>query len=421
MQELWLNFSDADGVTRRVRVEGERFVIGRQPDCDLAISDARLSRQHAVIERFGGRYEIADLGSSNGTELRGSPVIDAVPIYDGDAISLGGLVMRAEIAEAAQATAAAAVATPAPTPSTAAKPAKAKVEKKGGIPLALLLMAPILAVVLVVVAGGVVYLVVARGSGEIAANTDDTEDPIAVNKKDDEPETKKTDDTPSTTSTTTTSTTDSPANTTTTTDTPAAKLSDTAKIEVNGASFMRNVAQKDDKAFLTTEQAQRVGSKVKQLSGSSAVADNIKSAQKNAAKLRDIATRKNLKPQFLAVAAIARLGNSRGDVVQTAESISDVLDKLSIHIGTERADDCLLTIAAYEQGAAGETMKMRNMLQDLATKATESSRTIRTIWFLQKEGKITPAEFDRALTFLAVGTIAQNPKDFSVNAEALNI
>jgi hypothetical protein len=62
---------------------------------------------------------------------------------------------------------------------------------------------------------------------------------------------------------------------------------------------------------------------------------------------------------------------------------------------------------------------MRNMLQDLATKSPESSRAIRTIWFLEKQGKITPAEFEFALRFLAIGTITQNPKDFGVNAEAL--
>ena len=62
---------------------------------------------------------------------------------------------------------------------------------------------------------------------------------------------------------------------------------------------------------------------------------------------------------------------------------------------------------------------MRNMLQDVATKSTESSRTVRTIWFLQKNGKITPAEFDLALRFLAIGTIAQNPRDFGVNTDGL--
>ena len=118
---------------------------------------------------------------------------------------------------------------------------------------------------------------------------------------------------------------------------------------------------------------------------------------------------------------MAKLGNSRGDVLQAANSVADVLDKLGTQVGNESSDDALLMIAAFDQGSAGDFMKMRNMLQDLANKFPESARSIRSIWFLEKNGKITPAEFDSALTFLAIGTITQNPKDFGVNAEALSL
>jgi hypothetical protein len=63
---------------------------------------------------------------------------------------------------------------------------------------------------------------------------------------------------------------------------------------------------------------------------------------------------------------------------------------------------------------------MRNMLQDLATKMPDLARDIRTIWYLKKQGKISDGEYDMAVRFLAVGTIAQNPKDFGVNAEPLS-
>jgi hypothetical protein len=66
-------------------------------------------------------------------------------------------------------------------------------------------------------------------------------------------------------------------------------------------------------------------------------------------------------------------------------------------------------------------MRLRNTLQDLANKFPESSRAIRSIWFLQKQGKITDAEFDFALKFLAIGTITQNPRDFGVSAEQLTL
>ena len=99
--------------------------------------------------------------------------------------------------------------------------------------------------------------------------------------------------------------------------------------------------------------------------------------------------------------------------------MADVLEKLNTQIGSERSDDSLMMIAAFDQGQRGDFMGLRNTLQDLATKFPESSRSIRSIWFLQKQGKISAAEFDFALQFIAIGTISQNPKDFGVSAEPL--
>ena len=418
MNELWLNFRDPDGSARRVRVDKDRFAIGRHPDCDLSVADSRLSRVHANIERFGDRFEISDKGSSNGTDLNGSPVFDPLPISDGSSISLGGFIVKAEIAKVQPAPDLGA--TREPPKAAPAAPIKnaAAAEATGGsagIPVFLIFLAPILAIFLVAAAGGAVYLLAVKDSGQVAVANDDINDLPDVKEKD----SPEIDDPKPTPRPTTGGNSADPENDLPT-PTPA-NLSENAKVEVNGTGFLRKIGANDSKVFMTGEQAKRLAAKVKQFGGSSALADNLNSAQKNADQIKALAAAKNLKPQFLAAAAIARLGNSKGDVVQTAQSMSEVLDKLSVHLGTELADDCLLLIAAYDQGAAGETMKMRNMLQDLANKTNESSRTIRTIWFLQKQNKITQAEFDRALTFLAVGTIAQNPKEFNVNAPALNI
>jgi hypothetical protein len=99
--------------------------------------------------------------------------------------------------------------------------------------------------------------------------------------------------------------------------------------------------------------------------------------------------------------------------------MANVLDELSRNVGDEFSDDSLLVIAAYEQGAAGRTLEMRNMLQGLTDKFPESSRRIRTIWFLKENGRISDSQFEFALRFLAVGTVSQNPGDFGVNAEAV--
>jgi hypothetical protein len=184
---------------------------------------------------------------------------------------------------------------------------------------------------------------------------------------------------------------------------------------------LRRIAQNDSRAFVTSEQAKLVDAKIKQVSGSPALAENIRAAKRGAVEIRNLATAKNIKPQLLAGAALAKLGGTRGDVVQTARSMADTLEKLNTQIGSELADDAVLLVAAYDQGESGDFMKLRNMLQDLATKSPESSRAIRSIWFLHKNGKITDAEFDMALRFLAIGTISQNPSDFGVNAEALTL
>ena len=63
--------------------------IGRAADNDLVIDDLVVSRRHAELRALpDGSYEIADLGSHNGTFLNGSPV-DAAPIGAGDIVGIG--------------------------------------------------------------------------------------------------------------------------------------------------------------------------------------------------------------------------------------------------------------------------------------------------------------------------------------------
>jgi len=51
-------------------VSGDRFVIGRGRHCDLVIDSAKISREHAAIQREPDGWWIEDLGSSNGTWFR---------------------------------------------------------------------------------------------------------------------------------------------------------------------------------------------------------------------------------------------------------------------------------------------------------------------------------------------------------------
>lgn len=430
---LWLNFKDENGTPRKVEISADRFTVGRHSACDLTYADSRLSREHIVIIREHNNYVVEDVGSSNGTLLNGSRLASSATLKDGDILDLGGgleLLVAIEVAaepspEIANAGAETTdVLEPASTTAVSAPAVPVETSVAEGIPTAVFIVGPLLALlVLAIVIGGVFLLGNNQSPSTSDSNgvvyPDDSEDVDRDPIGDRSPEPKRT-PSPGPGSKTPDGPPASPAPPQGS-DTPAADTSDVAKVERHGAEFVRQIAQNDPRAFLTGEQAQKVKAKLRQVARPS-LAENLNGVRKNAAGIRSLASSKNLKPQFLAVAAIVKLGGGRGDVLQAAQTVADVYDKLAIQIGNENFDDALLLVAAYDQGVAGDTMKMRNMLQEMASKpGSPGTREIRSIWYLEKNGRISQAEYERALIFLAVGTIAQNPREFGVNAEALRL
>ncbi|MFD7028673.1 FHA domain-containing protein [Streptomyces sp. NPDC059917] len=66
------------------------LAIGRDPDNDLVLDDLVVSRRHAELRSLpDGGYEIADLGSHNGTYLNGYPVDRAARLTEGDIVGIG--------------------------------------------------------------------------------------------------------------------------------------------------------------------------------------------------------------------------------------------------------------------------------------------------------------------------------------------
>jgi hypothetical protein len=55
-------------------VAKERFVVGRGAHCDLVIDSPKVSREHAAFFRAEDGWWLEDLGSSNGTWLRGERI-----------------------------------------------------------------------------------------------------------------------------------------------------------------------------------------------------------------------------------------------------------------------------------------------------------------------------------------------------------
>ncbi|MFD7261907.1 FHA domain-containing protein [Streptomyces sp. NPDC059874] len=64
--------------------------IGRAPDSDLVIDDLVVSRRHAELRSLAdGSYEIADLGSHNGTYLNGARIDGTARLTEGDIVGIG--------------------------------------------------------------------------------------------------------------------------------------------------------------------------------------------------------------------------------------------------------------------------------------------------------------------------------------------
>jgi len=68
---------------------GEALELGREPDNDAMLPNPKVSRHHARIRRDGERYELADLGSSNGTFVNGERIAAPARLEDGDVILIG--------------------------------------------------------------------------------------------------------------------------------------------------------------------------------------------------------------------------------------------------------------------------------------------------------------------------------------------
>lgn len=79
----------------RFPLDDEPVRLGRLPDCEVVLQDAKVSRHHAEIRPRGDEFVLVDLGSTNGTKVNGLRVTDHV-LADGDVLGFGDIQLRFE-------------------------------------------------------------------------------------------------------------------------------------------------------------------------------------------------------------------------------------------------------------------------------------------------------------------------------------
>jgi hypothetical protein len=88
-----LTFESGPFAGRIVALPSQMVSIGRAPDNDVVVGDPATSGHHGRIEVRTGSFWIGDLGSTNGTQVNGEPVIEK-QLADGDLIAIGQNTMR---------------------------------------------------------------------------------------------------------------------------------------------------------------------------------------------------------------------------------------------------------------------------------------------------------------------------------------
>jgi pSer/pThr/pTyr-binding forkhead associated (FHA) protein len=73
---------------------GRVFKLGRGEQCDLAIADDDISREHAAFERGVDGIAVRDLGSKNGVEVEGQRIVGERVVRDGEIVGMGKTRLR---------------------------------------------------------------------------------------------------------------------------------------------------------------------------------------------------------------------------------------------------------------------------------------------------------------------------------------
>ena len=83
------HFTQGAGVFERVRFQGNRMVLGRDPSCEYPLNYPMISWHHAALERSSDGTYVEDLGSRNGTYVNGARISGKTLVRAGDEIGLG--------------------------------------------------------------------------------------------------------------------------------------------------------------------------------------------------------------------------------------------------------------------------------------------------------------------------------------------
>jgi FHA domain-containing protein/uncharacterized protein DUF4864 len=79
-----------------LEITKDRALVGREPGCDVVVSDGSVSRKHAMLERRPNGWFVVDQGSANGTFVD-SQRITEMELRNGHELRFGGMAFKIEV------------------------------------------------------------------------------------------------------------------------------------------------------------------------------------------------------------------------------------------------------------------------------------------------------------------------------------
>ena len=88
MPRVTITVPEKNSQPYRFALDRKSVTLGRGSENDIVVDCASISVHHAVMERIEGGYQLRDLGSTNGTKLKGElqPKVD---LLDGMTVQIG--------------------------------------------------------------------------------------------------------------------------------------------------------------------------------------------------------------------------------------------------------------------------------------------------------------------------------------------
>lgn len=400
--ELTLIFNDENGQEQRVIVNANPFTMGRQEGNELVIRDSSLSRRHALITSFNGVAQISDCGSQNGTFLNGKRLSSAAILKHGDLITIGqDCNLRVQIVDQAATPPQASthsVASPTPTPTShpvSPVGSSASASTSFAFPtLSPALLATVAMIGILVIAGLMIGLLIWKK----APPPNDETQVVVV------------DSTPAPATSETASAIVKPVTE------PSAVPATNDQLEKSLVQVIRYISNDSDYPFPPAIVAE-IKRRADQFASPTLATTLRTMAARSDDTINQIKAQGLKKPALPIYMALAETnGGQGGDPMNVARQMVSEVQFLRAHFGSEFADPTLMLVAAHK--IPGGSKKSHPLLQPLR-QLVKNPQTDRNVWFLREKGALSDAAYEFVLRFLAYGAIAQNPRQFGLDAPAL--